>query len=223
LPLWAVLFAKITADFHDTSFLPGAAVNHVQLPLVEMFVIVGIQLLAIGLGLFASRRCSRNNFRLWKRYVTPLSIAALLLWAVVDLMVSWSTVCLISGRTLLLCVGLTVVGYLSGFVVAYLSGRTCNHVVVVGLETGARTTFVVSALLRATMHRPEADEAFAASVVSASTSILPAVAVCLTFRLARRWRANVRYAEAACKLLPVVDRHADDTEELCLRPQLISS
>jgi predicted Na+-dependent transporter len=112
-------------------------------------------------------------------------------------------------------------GYLFGTMVAYLSGRQLDYTIVIGLETGSRTTYVVSGLIAASFAQPEADISLGPPAFCAALSVISAAAVGAVYRTVRNCRVNFRYAEAACKLLPVIDSGADDVEELCLQPQLV--
>jgi len=204
LPLWSLFFKKMTDV--DTSMI--------RLPVTEMIVLSSCIVSASLMGVLVARRFPRLYYKLWHLYLPFLALLTLGLIFAVNVYIYHPLFCQTTFKTFLFVVFVSVCGYSSGILVAYLARLTRSQQLSICLETGTRTTYIVSVLLHSSMAEPEDQLAcLAPSMCSLLCVSVSTVCVCV-YRVMSRRRSSQRLVEAHCQLLETSTEEVFDADHL---------
>ena len=177
----------------------------VTIPITEMTVLSSFLISACVLGVFVARRFQRFYYKLWQLYVPSLSVLTLVAILAVNVYIYHPLFQQTTLKTLLFTVVLSAAGYGSGLAVAYLARLTRCQQLTVCLETGTRTTYVVSVLLHSSLAEPEAELACLAPATCSLLCVSVSTVSACVYRAVQRRRSSRRQVEAQCQLLAMSD------------------
>jgi len=199
LPLWSLFFEK-TIDMNAST---------IRLPVIEMTILSSCMLSACLLGVFVARRFQRVYYKFWQLYAPSLTLLTLAAIFAVNVYIYHPLFQQTTFKTLLFPAVLSAAGYGSGLAVAYLARLTRCQQLTVCLESGTRTTYIVSVLLHSSLAEPEAQLACLAPVTYNLLCVsLSTVSACV-YRVLQRRRSRRRQVEAHCQLLAMSDDVCD--------------
>lgn len=203
LPLWAILFEKML--YVETPPL--------QIPFGHMTLVFVAMTTSLFAGHVLHRRFRRTLFR-FRTYVPTVAMVTTALFLLYEVFAAYHVILSLPGpRALLPALLLVAGGYGSGALVAGLARQPPGRVLVIAVETGARTSHVVGHVLVTSLPEPEGDLAMAASTLCAVASLAPAVAMATVYRFVARQRTSA-YDGTECKMVEG-GILVDDLEALC--------
>ena len=207
LPLWTILFEKrIYSE-------PG----RVRIPFKEIFIIFGYMTAALTIGCIIQRRFTKQYNKFWL-YLPAWTVATFLFLLVVQAYNSHFIAQLITGQIFLLAAMLAASGFIFGAAVAFIARLPKSRLLVVSVESGVRTTYSISLLLVASLHKPDGDMAKTTPVLASFLTLVPAFLAALVYRVIHKYRTR-NYAETECSYLP----SNEDLSQVCNGPELVDN
>jgi len=167
---------------------------------------------SLVLGVFVARRFPRFYYKFWQLYLPSLTLLTLALIFAVNVYIYQSLLRQTTFRTFLFVVFVSSAGYGSGMAVAYLAQLTRNQQLTICLETGTRTTYIVSVLLHSSLAEPEAQLACLAPAMCSLLCLSVSTVSACVYRVLERRRSSQRVVEAHCELLATSTDDAFDVE-----------
>jgi len=182
LPLWSLFFEKMV----------DVKASSIYLPVTDMTVLSLCLVSACLAGVFVARRFRRFYYKLWQLYMPSLTLLTLAAVVVVNAYIYHPLFQQTTLSTLLFTVVLSVAGYASGLAVAYLARLTHSQQLTICIESGTRTTYVVSVLLYLSLAEPEAQLACLAPATCSLLSVSVSTVSACVYRVVQRRRASRR-------------------------------
>jgi len=169
--------------------------------MIQMIVLSSCIVSASVFGVLVSRRFPRFYYKLWQLYIPFLTLLTLALIFAVNVYIYHPLLHQTTFKTFFFVIVVTAAGYGSSMTVAYLARFTRSQQLTICLETGTRTSYIVSVLLHSSFAEPEAELACSAPAMCSllCLSVLT-VSVCV-YRVLERRRTSRQLVEAHCELL----------------------
>ena len=177
----------------------------IRLPVTEMTVLSSCLVSGCLFGVFVTRRFQRLYYKLWQLYMPSLTLLTLVAIFVVNVYIYHPLFQQTTFKTLLFTVVLSAAGYGSGLAVAYLARLTRCQQLTVCLETGTRTTYIVSVLLHSSLAEPEAQLACLTPALYSLLCVSVSTISACVYRVVQRRRSSQRQVEARSQLLALSD------------------